>query len=121
MMKREPGRPLEDAVGGEKGRSDVDRRCCDPEIVNVGRVVERMTGTAASEPQLGSRGEQPIADWHGCRGLDRFLKARVPLLAPSSDQGAIPKLAHGYRSQEKLVFSHLRDLGCEPLAASPAE
>lgn len=61
-VQREPGSVFKDAVCGEERCADVDCRGCDPKVVGVARIVERMTDAAAGESQLGGCGEQFVAD-----------------------------------------------------------
>ncbi|MGH9186121.1 MAG: hypothetical protein ACRD0U_09955 [Acidimicrobiales bacterium] len=49
-------------------------------------IVERMTGTAAGESQLGGCCERLVGDGNDGGGLDRFLKALALGLAPSGDK-----------------------------------
>lgn len=85
-MQRQPGSVFKDAVCGEERCPDVDCRGCDPKVVGVTPIVERMTDAAAGESQLGSWGEQLVADGHDGGGLDRFFQALAPGLAPPGDK-----------------------------------
>lgn len=83
--------------------------------------MERMTGISAGESQLGRNREQRVRDGYDGDGLDRFLEAFAPSVAPAGDERAISELAHGDGCQEDLVPRHLGDPRLEPLSATPAE
>lgn len=83
----------------------MDCRGGDPEVVAVGTGMERMTGLAAREPQLGDGREQPIAHGDNGRCLDRLLKTLAPGHTPFSDEG-VAELGHRDGCQEDLIPSH---------------
>ena len=57
-MEGEPRNAVEDCVGGEERRDDVNCGRCDPEVAGVDRFVERMSDLAARVTKLRSGGQQ---------------------------------------------------------------
>jgi hypothetical protein len=53
---------IEDAVGSEERRADLDRAGGDPQVVGVRSVSQGMSKTTAGVTELGDRCEQAIAD-----------------------------------------------------------
>lgn len=88
-MERQYGCVREDVVGGEKWRVDVDRRGCDPQVVGVGSIMERMARSATGKSELGDGREEPIADGNDRGCLDRLIEAVAARLAPSGHEGAV--------------------------------
>lgn len=121
LVERQSGCAREDVVGGEKWRADVDRRGCDPQVVGMGSIMERVARSATGESQLGERREEPTADRNDRGCLDRLIEAVAARRTPSGHEGAVSELANGHSSQEDLVSGHQADLRLEPGTAATAE
>ena len=120
-MKREPGHVVEDGVGGEQRHTDVNRGCCDPQIVGVDRLVEGTPALAARMTKLSDSGQEGVTHRDdGGRG-DRLLEPLSALISPASDEGAVAQLGDGDGGEEDLVAGHETNLGFEAGASASAD
>ena len=111
----------EDRIGGEEPGSYVDCRCCYPEVVGMGSVVERMFRHLSGVSQFGHGREKGISHRYDGRTPDRLFQAVTSGLGPAGDQCTVAKLADGHCGDEYLVPGHELDVWLQASAASFAE
>lgn len=115
------GYVVEDGVGGEKRRAEVDCASRDPKVVGVDGFVQRVAGLSARVAKLGDGREQGVADGHdGGRG-DRLLQPLAARFAPTCDECAVPEFGNGDAGKKEPVAGHETDLGLEAGATASAD
>jgi len=120
-VKREPGDVVDDGVGGEQRRTDVDCRGCDPQVIGVDRFVERIPVLAARMTKLSEGRQQRVAHRDdGGRG-DRLLEPLSALVSPAGDEGAVAQLGDSDGGEEDLVAGHEPDLCFEAGPSASAD
>lgn len=108
----------EHSVGGDQRKSRVNGTPCDPEVVGVNGISQRVADTAANQSQFGRCREKTIADRNHGGCLDGLLEPSAPRLTPASEQCAISQLRDGRRRKEDPIACEKGDLLIEVGASS---
>jgi len=120
-VEPEPGDIVEDGVGGEERRGEVNCGSCDPQVVRVDRFVERMSDLTARMTKLRDGRQQSVTHRDDCHRCDRLLEPLAALGSPSGDECAVAELGDGDGGEEDLVSGHEPDLGFEAGASASAD
>ena len=112
---------VEDCVGGEERRAEVNSGGCDPQVVRVDRFVERMSNLTACMTKLRDGRQQSVTHRDDCRRCDRLLEPLPAGVSPPGDESAVAKLGDGDGCEEDLLAGHEPDLRLEAGAAASAD
>lgn len=88
----------------------MDCRCCDPEVVGMGSIVERMPCHPAGVSQFGHDGEKGISHRYYGRTPDCLFQAVTSGPAPVGDQCTVAEFDDGHGGDEYLVPGHELDV-----------
>lgn len=120
-MERQARCVREALVGGEKRCANMDRPGCNPQIVGVDPVVERVTRLAAGESKLRGGPKNTITDGNDRGCLERLLQAPSPGLAPSSDECPVRSSLTVTAARKIWCPGHQAELRLELGTAATAE